>query len=218
VFCRHPPRRCPAERLPDASGVRAAARRCQWDAQAASGSGPNAVFCRPRPRRRPGERLPDRPSIPHDRLRLSEPGCRRLPATAGRRLASPACRHSGARPGGSGSHPCQAGWWSMSWLAPSVVPPAIPPARLLGVGGDAHRAGVPSVATDPSAASGNVGQVSGPRIVQLTVKRWVGRGVLRHLCSQRWLRPARRAAVVSALRANCRRVANSASIQFSQDE
>jgi hypothetical protein len=35
---------------------------------------------------------------------------------------------------------------------------------LLGVGGDAHRAGVPSVATDPSAASGNMGKVIGPRI------------------------------------------------------
>ena len=105
VFCRHPPRRCPAERLPDASGVRTAARRCQWDAQAASGSGPNAVFCRPRPRRRPAEWLPDRPSIRrHDRPRLSEPGCRRLPATAGRRLATPACRRCRARPGGSGPH------------------------------------------------------------------------------------------------------------------
>jgi hypothetical protein len=152
VFCHHRPHRCPAERHPDAPGVRAAVRRCQWDAPAASGSTPNAVFCHHPPRRRPAERLPDRPLTRHDRLRLSEPGCQQLPATVGRRPASPACRHSGSRPGGSGSHPCQSGWRSMSWLAPSVRPssdtPAHPP---LGVGGHAHRAGVPSAATDPSA-------------------------------------------------------------------
>ena len=121
--CSATPRRdgVQPQRLPDASGVRAAARRCQLDAQAASGSAPNAVLCHPPPRWCPAERLPDRPSTRHDQLRLSEPGCQQRPATPGRRPASPACRHPGSRPGGPGSHPCLSGWRSMSWLAPSVT-------------------------------------------------------------------------------------------------
>ena len=151
--CYHPPpRRCPAAATqPRVSGPLPAA---VGEVPAASGSAPNAVG---HPRRWcPAERLPDRPSTRHDRRRLSEPGYPQLPATPGRRPASPACRHPGFRPGGSGWHPCLFRWRSMSWLAPSSSLPQDQPTALILASGtmlteqECHRLAPTLVRTRPA--------------------------------------------------------------------